>query len=540
MHAALLIQDIQYGIFDRISSKRTLNALSRTCKAFTESALDVKWRHVDSITTLIQCMPHDLWSRDRDYDLTDHYIFRLRRPILSSDWVVFQKYSSRVRTLKGPLPEKGSPVSIEESGALAFCSPSAPFPLLPNLKSLKWSIVSNAGILTLFHLISPNLTSLKVSMIPGAQLTPRFQSAISVPLDQIHPSLKQYATDGGQIYPQSLLEGLQLSVCQLQNLDTISWYNISNEAIVSLMQLPKLTRAKFETPEDFPSYIDTLQSQSPSQNHTFSGVRRLEVMYDGSLAPATALLKYFDFHLLENIHLSCHYPTQSTGMLEFLTALASSSSHPILEIIVDHRSRAFIPVSIRDPIGIHELRPLLQFGKLQRLVLEVQWSFVLNDATLLEMAGAWPHISTLYFNKNGHWDSGSQVTASAFLSLRERCPKLNKTSLPIDFSSVDSPDFDHLSINVSRDERRTASSGQFWFGPYRIVHPRAIACYLAAILPKAASISMLSVGWDNRDRQEYVESFKQTQEIYYNMRKVRRERNPDEDGALPMDGAWSS
>ncbi|KAH7903692.1 hypothetical protein BJ138DRAFT_100352 [Hygrophoropsis aurantiaca] len=64
MHPALLIQDIQYCILDQILSKKTINAFARSCKAFTETALDTQWRDLDSFTRLIECMPHDLWNRD--------------------------------------------------------------------------------------------------------------------------------------------------------------------------------------------------------------------------------------------------------------------------------------------------------------------------------------------------------------------------------------------------------------------------------------------------------------------------------------------
>ncbi|KAH7905114.1 hypothetical protein BJ138DRAFT_979061, partial [Hygrophoropsis aurantiaca] len=60
MHRTLLVEDIQHYIFNQITSKGTLNALARTCQAFTETALDAQWRDLDSFTSLIECMPRDL------------------------------------------------------------------------------------------------------------------------------------------------------------------------------------------------------------------------------------------------------------------------------------------------------------------------------------------------------------------------------------------------------------------------------------------------------------------------------------------------
>ncbi|KAH7904003.1 hypothetical protein BJ138DRAFT_967099, partial [Hygrophoropsis aurantiaca] len=101
MHQALLIQEIQSCIFGMILRKQTLNALARTCQAFTKSALDAQWRDLDSFTRLIECIPRDLWSCAPDYDNwgAKEYIF-LRRPILPSDWAIFRKYSRRVRSVR--------------------------------------------------------------------------------------------------------------------------------------------------------------------------------------------------------------------------------------------------------------------------------------------------------------------------------------------------------------------------------------------------------------------------------------------------------
>ncbi|KAH7903311.1 hypothetical protein BJ138DRAFT_167946, partial [Hygrophoropsis aurantiaca] len=173
MHRALLIEDIQLYIFNQVEEQlrdsSALSALARTCQAFTQVALDVLWRNLDCFTRLIQCMPSDLWSPQavteeqnvsfkwEDVNLT------LCRPISSSDWTIFYKYSRRVRSVELSYKMDGTPVTIDDSLMLALCTAPAPTPLLPNLTSLEWLIKSYAYLVALRRLVSSPLMSLTLA-----------------------------------------------------------------------------------------------------------------------------------------------------------------------------------------------------------------------------------------------------------------------------------------------------------------------------------------------------------------------------------------
>ncbi|KAH7902903.1 hypothetical protein BJ138DRAFT_991489, partial [Hygrophoropsis aurantiaca] len=140
MHRVLLIHEIQLCIFNQIPFKQTLNALARTCQAFSETALDVLWSDLDCFPRLIQCMPEDLWKRELK---REGCFLTLCRPISSSDWAVLQKYTRRVRYVRqGPNRDFYGTfwgrLTLDDAFLLALCAASAPTPLLPNLKSLKW------------------------------------------------------------------------------------------------------------------------------------------------------------------------------------------------------------------------------------------------------------------------------------------------------------------------------------------------------------------------------------------------------------------
>jgi hypothetical protein len=60
MHRALLIDELLRHIFNYIESddgSETLRGLGRTCKAWTDPALDLVWMRLASVVPLLQVIP---------------------------------------------------------------------------------------------------------------------------------------------------------------------------------------------------------------------------------------------------------------------------------------------------------------------------------------------------------------------------------------------------------------------------------------------------------------------------------------------------
>jgi len=78
MHACLRTPELLLNIFNYVHDdevnerdflKRrprtaTLPALARTCRDFTEPALDIIWRSLPSLMPLLACIPVDRWTRE--------------------------------------------------------------------------------------------------------------------------------------------------------------------------------------------------------------------------------------------------------------------------------------------------------------------------------------------------------------------------------------------------------------------------------------------------------------------------------------------
>ncbi|KAJ7870682.1 hypothetical protein B0H13DRAFT_1896095 [Mycena leptocephala] len=110
------------------SDSAALVALSRTCKAFSDPALDVLWETQDTILHLLRCFPRDIFP----LATADTRYYNFARPIVDGDWVRPLVYARRVRFLAITIRTTSSPL-LE---ALASFLPADS--LFPNLKELSW------------------------------------------------------------------------------------------------------------------------------------------------------------------------------------------------------------------------------------------------------------------------------------------------------------------------------------------------------------------------------------------------------------------
>ncbi|KAH7911709.1 hypothetical protein BJ138DRAFT_885301 [Hygrophoropsis aurantiaca] len=478
MHRALLIEEIQLCIFNQVSERCTLAALARTCQTFAEAALDVLWCDLHSFTNSIRCMPHDLWSIEtrenplfRDFSasgLVRQYMkestLKLHRSISASDWAIFQKYSRRVRftSVQG--------VKLDDACIFALCSPSAPTPLLPNLKSLWWHVGSNAHFLILPRLFSPALISLHLRFFSDRRQSQTPESPSQISFENC-PSLKHLVVrDDLRQTPANVSDGLKQSVSRLQSLETIIWDTLESATIMSLARLPALIGATFNLHSNFSTYIQTLPSRSPMLQPAFSRVRTLDIT-GYNLASVTAFVDYFDV-CLENLKLVVKSPAESLSSVTMFqrlsTALGSSSSRDTLRNLTIRHQHTDGLHDLHPLPGTCEIGPLLQFHRLESLILDLRCPFIFNDATLLAISDTWPNISTLLINRDGPWLSSAYTTPSGLIKLLERCPKLENLSLPVDFSSIDCECLDFAAHTTLDADSVLARLRNLDLGPFSI------------------------------------------------------------------------
>lgn len=132
---------LQPGV-DRRQEKRALAALATTCRAFTDSAVDVLWQE-QTIDNLLGCLPPDLLVIDGANTHTKKMVGnsdccrprltmlqRLLRPVMNEDWKRCRIYSPRIQAL---FP---SSISADVLPTINACLPSD---LFSKLQSLTWA-----------------------------------------------------------------------------------------------------------------------------------------------------------------------------------------------------------------------------------------------------------------------------------------------------------------------------------------------------------------------------------------------------------------
>ncbi|KAF9445524.1 hypothetical protein P691DRAFT_785108 [Macrolepiota fuliginosa MF-IS2] len=88
----LVCRRVRWNSVEVRGNTALLAALARTCRAWSDIALDNLWHTIFGISSLVRCMPQDLWCLERG-------VLTLRRPLIASDMHVLRKYASRVRVL---------------------------------------------------------------------------------------------------------------------------------------------------------------------------------------------------------------------------------------------------------------------------------------------------------------------------------------------------------------------------------------------------------------------------------------------------------
>ncbi|KAG9311598.1 hypothetical protein JVU11DRAFT_7807 [Chiua virens] len=143
MHQCLTIVEVQHVIFrevlivdhwDQWAGRATLAGLARTCRTFSDAALDILWEDLPSFAYLIRCLPSSLWKINQT-----NQRMSFERAMSLSDWEIFFRYSSRVRSISAfPYVNEHSNScrSLGTDVIFALSRPPHYGPLVPHLKTL--------------------------------------------------------------------------------------------------------------------------------------------------------------------------------------------------------------------------------------------------------------------------------------------------------------------------------------------------------------------------------------------------------------------
>ncbi|KIK46185.1 hypothetical protein CY34DRAFT_800697 [Suillus luteus UH-Slu-Lm8-n1] len=497
----MMISELRWKIFDLLTSVatpfrhafkgKTFIALALTCKAFSETALDLLWRDLHGFQPLIKCLPESLWKQDGRK-------LEFQRTMTLDDWSIFCKYNYRVRTLVHQCHEsydRQSVCSIDIWRALS-CPPCS-LPLLPNLTSLTWTEASDVTLQYIRLFATPRLTSLKISprahgyspfsingtseqftFGPSEQLT--FSS-----IAQSCPFVSHFDFDPERFHSMASV-GETSTVLQVwSHLTSVRTGTISEAAILHLSDLPSLRVLKC----GLPSTSISPDAQKLLQRHVFCALQELDVTckslvtLEAFLEQLTITPKTLSFTITQAVDSAQGLP----GLTSRLSNVCTHSSLQEVRLCIRVGDQYTSPnVSIEAAA----FQPLFAFNNLRKLDFEADDYCIvrMNDAALMQMAKAWPRLEELYISR--YRRSSFPVTPNAFVSLLWHCPRLHSVAVLVDWSTIDvhaiPPDIPYQGFSQKALSR-------LYINGWRIENPTSIAAFISAVAPNVRTIG----GWDS-------------------------------------------
>ncbi|KAF8167714.1 hypothetical protein B0H34DRAFT_646480 [Crassisporium funariophilum] len=134
-------------ILDSPNGRRTLSRLARTCRAFSEPALDILWRDLDSIAPIVGLFPGQLLKKAKKPGMG---LSRLPR---EEDWKAITKYSERIRRIT--YDESANNIAPSIFSVLEECRPTTY--ILPRLQELTWKVETPAALDRCAIFLNPEL-----------------------------------------------------------------------------------------------------------------------------------------------------------------------------------------------------------------------------------------------------------------------------------------------------------------------------------------------------------------------------------------------
>ncbi|KAJ6545450.1 hypothetical protein B0H19DRAFT_1380084 [Mycena capillaripes] len=421
MHAALGIPDLVDLVVSELHplwEARALAALACTSKIFHEAALDALWRYQNSgIMNLIRCMPGDLWESIEDGD--GNVILKPCRTVVASDWERVLKYAHRVKSLHCESLSDTELLPVYDVLEQYFLGDY----LLPDLECLEWEHWDSAYSPFIQLFLGPRVTSITLGTMDDGPCP-----ALAM-VRQTCPGLTSLVVDAVREGSEDS-EHRELSqlVRALTRVESLELQTIDSEALRYLGHLPTLKNLCF-------TFHHSVAFDDVPDSSMFSGLCKVICYCNGAIAPLLAFLRTWNNPHLNSFYAFIYDCRGSEEIEQLYQLLASHCVH-------DHLVKLKLQI-LRHGIVYrpnHIFHHLFCFTRLTLVEIRVPVGYDISDATISDMARAWPNIEQLSLGWSPEYYYHTQrCTLLALVSFARHCPRLREVSIPLDFSSVPVP-----------------------------------------------------------------------------------------------------
>ncbi|KAL4250851.1 F-box domain-containing protein [Pleurotus pulmonarius] len=439
-------------------------------KKWSEEALSALWKHLDSMHPLLSLLA-PLVEKDMFHTF--------ERPIWSSDWTIFRKYSWRVHNILFPIV--GSTLYHHSVFTeIALTKPHGD--LIPNLRNLVCQPYSLCDFIPL--LLNQRLVDLVITGIAGTSLS-KAKSLLSY-LPERCPTLRRLDL---RIFEHDYTEiGLEVLLTPLSSLTELKIAPATLTPLVmhALACLPSLEhiRSTHRWPTRNPNRLPRPPVDTAER---FTSLRLLEISTD-NIPP---FLEPYRLNNLRKLVLEADTQQTREQHLRFFEII--SKSCPRLETL--HLGNRSHDRPSELPLATWET-----FAPLRRLPRLADLSLVdlpMSTPTLLYVAENLPSLTRLDLRRSSTIDGTPAFPISVLPQLAVIRPQFVFLGLCMD-TSVPSP---AVAFEENEQFRHLAELN---VGPSRLDSPVPdVATYLSGILPEGCQLSRLFDGWSGDEGESW-------------------------------------
>ncbi|KAL1666697.1 hypothetical protein GGF50DRAFT_112969 [Schizophyllum commune] len=394
MHQALLIDEILRDIFEECS-RDTLNAAARTCRAWTDPALDQLWRVTRGMNAFLSLFPQA--------KLEGKHRVLTRHPT-EGEVARAATYARRIRKL----------VMLQPFGKIPALH-NAVDGIFMNIRELRLAAFADKDAVDLF--INPALRMLELDTSRGTDL----QDVLAL-LPARCPALDNLRIRG------PITEDCDVALRSLSSLRTLSLKlgaSLRLAIVASLSRLPRL-----EALELLAEHLNADALPVPAST-------LFPVLHDLHLrAHAQVVIAFLDLvprDALRSLRVDLEDTSLSaqTARTVFASVAAAASSSLANLTLEWHRDG-------EGELTADALAPLARLQRLRRLVLDTRALPDLTDAELDKLTQCWPDLEMLELGsaplpeRDGRAEWACRGTVRSLTVLARACPRLRALMMPMD------------------------------------------------------------------------------------------------------------
>ncbi|KAK7039637.1 hypothetical protein R3P38DRAFT_2900956 [Favolaschia claudopus] len=481
MHRCLHLLEIVSLICQRIE-KSSLPSFARVCKAFSDSALDVLWRHQDSLFNLLRCMPDGIWNEATDEE-EDEENWSLNRPVLPSDWQRPLAYSRRVKWFTYDERKRpGRPLSFDFFESFRLCLPWKH--LFPNIQTLTFNSCNEWSFQFMRIFLGPRLNRLTLGKPQSAahlSLLPNI--AMECPLLK---TLEIQFFSKDKLDAKFSISALVVGLGRLESLSVPCLDNIVLEHVAQLPSLTSLTLQKQTALKSFPPSVS-------SNAILFPSLRSIDITAADNVDAIIPLLVLMAHAPMNDLTIDIPDKVPAKRIAALYSAIARYCPHSSLKDIMCGRGfGGSITIASSADTATYlmtgaQILPLTSLTNLTEVCLTPPLGFDLDDAIVADLAQAWPHLIHLGLFSTCYANYPSRVTLRGLLPLAQHCPHLRSLTLPLDATSETR--WHQKLQSESNGEEPARRIQQISLGSLNVMHSPIgdsflVAGFLSSVFPK--------------------------------------------------------